>query len=390
MKKSLMALGVSAALLAGPAFAHDADHNTDQIPSLDHVFLIMMENHHYSQIIGNADAPFINQWSQSANLATNYFGVGHPSLTNYLEVVGGSNFGVINDHSPDWHNGACVTNLASGIPADESAAAAICPIAGSGTDAAIPAVDTTNEGTISEPVYNTPIQAAPAIGMTIADQLVAKHKSWKSYQESLPASGPDNVNLSDGIFTNLSPVNQSNIQKLYAVKHNPFVYFANVQANNDPKNGLNNVAGFDGLDGLYADLATGKVPDFSFIAPNQCHDMHGIGNGGAFCADDATTIQMGDASLQSLVTTIKASKAWHQGKNAIVVLWDENDYSSLPNQVVTIVDTNYGVSETQSNQAYNHYSLLKTLEDGFGLPCLNHACDANVQVMADMFQAVHH
>lgn len=392
MKKSIMALSLSAALLAGPAFAdnhNNFNNHNNPVPHLDHVFLIMMENHYYGQIIGNAGAPFINQWAQSANLATNYLAVGHPSLTNYLEVVGGSNFGVINDHSPDWHNGSCVPNLVSGVPSDESSPNGICPIAGSGMDAPIPAVDTSNEGTPGEPIYNAPFPAAPAIGMTIADQLVAKHKSWKSYQESLPASGPDYVNLSDGIYSNLSPVNQSDIQKFYAVKHNPFVYFANVQANTNPNNGFNNIAGFDGLDGLYADLATGNVPNFSFIAPNQCHDMHGISNGGAFCADDSTTIQMGDAALQNLVTTIKGSQAWQQGKNAIVVLWDENDYSSLPNQVVTIVDTNYGVSGVESNQAYNHYSLLKTLEDGFGLPCLNHACDSNVQEMSDMFQAGH-
>ncbi len=42
---------------------------------------------------------------RSANSATNYFAVGHPSLTNYLEVVGGSNFGVQSDNGPDWHNG---------------------------------------------------------------------------------------------------------------------------------------------------------------------------------------------------------------------------------------------------------------------------------------------
>jgi phosphatidylinositol-3-phosphatase len=40
----------------------------------------------------------------------------------------------------------------------------------------------------------------------------------------------------------------------------------------------------------------------------------------------------------------------------------------------------------QSNVRYNHFSLLKTVEAGFKLPCLNHACDSTVAVMADLFQ----
>jgi hypothetical protein len=362
MKKSLIALSISAVLSAGPAFAHSDE---DRTPSLDHVFLIMMENHAYSQVIGNADAPFINQWAQSANLATNYFGVGHPSLTNYLEIVGGSNFGITNDNYPNWHSATPSPTLND-------------PIAGTGTDADTPA---------NIAPFNIDIPAAPYVGETIADQLVAANKSWKSYQESLAPGSSDKVNYSDGIYSNLSAVNQADIPKLYAVKHNPFMYFANVQEGVDPNNSLNNVAGFDGLDGLYADLGTGKVPNLSFIAPNQCHDMHGIGNAGPFCATDATTIQMGDASVQKLVSAIKGSKAWQHGKNAIVIVWDENDFGSDPNKVVAIVDTNYGVHGVKSGNPYSHFSLLKTLEAGFGLPCLNHACDGNVHEMADMFKA---
>ncbi len=51
----------------------------------------------------------------------------------------------------------------------------------------------------------------------------------------------------------------------------------------------------------------------------------------------------------------------------------------------TVVDTNYGFHGVQSSQPYNHFSLLKSLEAGFGLPCLNHACDQNVNVMSDLF-----
>src|SRR5271169_86617 len=109
------------------------------IPHLDHVFVIMMENHGYSEILNNPNAAFINSYASSANLATNYFAVAHPSLTNYLETVGGSNFGVLSDNAPDWHNLNCATNLSTGVPnTDNPASPPICPIVGSGTDAATP------------------------------------------------------------------------------------------------------------------------------------------------------------------------------------------------------------------------------------------------------------
>jgi len=363
MNKTVLTLTLSAALLAGPLSAR-ADHRPEQIPHLDHVFVIMMENHAYAQIIGNANAPFINQYAQSANLATNYFGVGHPSLTNYLETVGGSNFGIENDNYPNWHGALSDPNRNA-------------PLSGTGTDLETPAAIAP---------FNTDIPAAPYVAKTIADQLVERGLSWKTYQESLPASGEiDRVDYSDGSFSNLSAVDQTKVQKLYAVKHNPFAYFANVQEGSDPRISLNNMAGFDGLNGLYADLRAGRVANFSFIAPNQCHDMHSAPGGSALCTADATVVQMGDEAVKQIVTAIKGSKAWKQGRNAIVVTWDENDFGSDPNQVVTIVDTNYGAKGVTSNQPYSHFSLLKTLEASFELPCLNHACDSNVKLMADMF-----
>ena len=189
-----------------------------------------------------------------------------------------------------------------------------------------------------------------------------------------------------------------NVVYLYAVKHNPFAYFAAVQEGTNPALSLKRVVSFEGQKGLYADLKSNSVPSFAFIAPNQCNDMHGRGNGTAFCnydADDNGTqtglnpslILQGDLAVQRVVTAIKASKAWHDSKSAIVVLWDENDYSTrTSNQVVAIVDTNYGVHKTTSSKYYDHYSLTKTLDGAFGLPCLNHACDAGVDVMSDLFQ----
>src|SRR5258708_34153919 len=86
--KKLATLGLVFALLAGPMFA-DEGAVPKGIPQLDHVFMIMMENHAYGQIVDNPSGPFTNKNAKSPNTASNYFAVAHPSRTNYLESVGG-------------------------------------------------------------------------------------------------------------------------------------------------------------------------------------------------------------------------------------------------------------------------------------------------------------
>ncbi len=405
---------LAAAMTASCALAAEGPVPTG-IPHLDHVFVIMMENHGYGQIVNNPNTPFINDLAGLANTATNYFAVAHPSLTNYLEVVGGSNFGVLTDNSPDWHDFACTTNLSSGTAATDSPSSPnICPIAGTGTDAATVAVDTTNETSGPPGVNNIDgtksiAAAANTIGKTIADQLAATGRSWKSYQESLPLVGADTIDYSDGLYTNntdfttITPaqtpaLSTSDVVNLYAVKHNPFAYFRSIQEGDQPGSDLTNVVGFEGANGLYADLSAGSSPTYSFIAPNQCNDQHGRGNAGPFCNYDPNDngtqaglnpalMQLGDAAVKRIVNAIKGSPAWKQGQTAIVVVWDEDDYSVSPttNNVLTIVDTNYGSHGLTSSTFYTHFSLLKSIEAGLGLPCLNHACDSDTSVMSDLF-----
>jgi phosphatidylinositol-3-phosphatase len=426
--KSVVAM-LAAASLVSPAFA-----NEGQVPKgvshLDHVFVIMMENHGYSQIVGNPDAPFINEYTKHVNVGRNYFAVAHPSLTNYLETVGGSNFGVLNDNSPAWHS-SCATNLSTGIasldnstpPNDQD----ICPIWGTGKDAATPAIDYSNETTGPPGDFNIDgtlaiPQSSTIVGKTIADQLFAVGKSWKSYEESLPSNGADFVNNSDGFYTDATDFSSilpgtigSDVVKLYAVKHNPFVYFQSVQeAKPGTGLGLDRVVGFGGPHGLYDDLESGHVPNLSYIVPNQCNDQHGRGSqdkttgrsfgaglAGPGCLSDPNDngtqtglnpalIYQGDLTLRTLVNAIHASPVWRDSdsRSAIVIVWDENDYSTgIPNQVLVTVDTNFGEHGVKSDHFYTHFSLLKSLEAGFHLPCLNHACDTITDVMSDLFAA---
>jgi hypothetical protein len=423
---SALVVGTNLVALTQPAFAQDnsatgtataeGTQTVHGIAHLDHIFLIMMENHAYAQVIGNPNMPFFNKLAKTANLATNYFAVGHPSLTNYLEIVGGSNFGVRNDNPPNWHAASCPP----GQVYLETDSTTICPISGMGTDAETPAIDTTNEqpgqpvidvdGTVGYP-------SAATSGKTIADQLVARGLRWKAYEESLPPTGADKVNSADGLFSNLNLISQSTtpptstyngtltfngtVQGLYAVKHNPFAYFDAVQSGTNPGNSLKNVVGFDRSNGLFEDLASGKLPDLVYIVPNQCNDQHGRGgatagpecdydnsNNGTLTGLNPALMYQGDVALERIVGAIKSSPAWDRGTSAIVIVWDENDYSIAPttNQVALVVDTNRQRPHAyQSSHFYTHFSLLKTMEAGFGLPCLNHACDKDVQVMSDLF-----
>jgi hypothetical protein len=429
---------VVAATFAAKATSQERDKSKG-IPHQDHVFVIVMENHGYQQIINNPNELFLNSLiaTGKVSLAKNYFAIGHPSLTNYLEIVGGSNFGVRSDNAPNWGSSTCTPNIQTGVLNADAVAPPpagvqietnpVCPIAGVGTDGATPAVDAWNE--ITPGVFNflanidgvQSVAAARTVGETIADQLVRVGKNWKSYQESLPLGSIFGVNYSNGTATNLTdfstlaPLTSKSVVQAYAVKHNPFAYFKNVQDGSWEDNSLNNVAGFDGLGGFYADLAAGEVPNFAFVVPNQCNDQHGRGNGDAFCAfdpgllpGDVTTgtqaglnpglIQQGDTTIERLVRGIHASRVWHEGRSAIVIVWDENDYSGVlnapnglfprqnQNTVVLTVETNaHDFQGVSSNTYYTSFSLLKSLEAAFGLPCLNHACDPGVSVMSDLF-----
>jgi phosphatidylinositol-3-phosphatase len=428
---------LAAATIVSPALANN-DADSSKIPHLDHVFVIMMENHGYQQIIGNPNEPYLNSLIQNGkvNFATNYFAVGHPSLTNYLEIVGGSNFGIRSDNSPDWGNTTCQPNIVAktvnadgsnppqGVNLDpDSSLGIICPISGSGTDADTPAVDDWNEippAFLADIDGKKAVHPGPTVGKTIADQLTEVGLSWKAYEESLPLGGAYGVDNSNGTVSNLSdftylPKPLTSYTALYAVKHNPFAYFLNIEQGYQRNNSLNNVVPFDGSGGLYADLATGNLPSFSYIVPNQCDDQHGKGGESAYCAGDPGSnglqyglnpglIQQGDVTIERLVEAIHASPAWKWGKNAIVIVWDENDYSGIDNalpagtlfpsqnqnRVVLTVETNHGKQGVQSGNFYDSFSLLKSIEASFGLPCLNHACDPGVHVMSDLFAGSDH
>ena len=347
MRFKRTAIGVvaiaGAAWLATPGVGSASSQDT--IPHYQHIVEIMMENTSYGTIIGNSQAPNLNALANQYGLATNYFGVTHPSEPNYLTAVGGSFFGVQDDNQF-----YCTPALATSDPN---------------------CAGTTVNHTVD--------------AQSIADQLSAKGMTWKGYFQSLPAIAGPVVKVgpnANGPYTFKYP---SASNALYASKHNPFINFTGTQ---------DALANMVSDTQLATDLASGTLANYSLIVPNQCNDMHGTGGCGA-----TSLITLGDSYVANTVNQVMSSKVWKEGNNAIVITWDEDDFSDQGQlgtgccganpgggHVATIVIRNHGATgHTVDNTAYNHYALLRTMEAAFGLPCLAHACDSVVPTMNPLF-----
>ncbi|HVB46338.1 MAG TPA: alkaline phosphatase family protein [Streptosporangiaceae bacterium] len=232
MRPKWSAVGVmtvaAVAWMAAPGIS-SASNAHSAIPRYQHILEFMLENTSYATIIGNPNAPKLNALADNYGLATNYFGVTHPSEPNYVANIGGSNFGIQDDNAF-----YCTAALASTDP----------HCAGSTVDHTVTA-------------------------QNLGDQLTAAGLTWKGYFQNLPPIPPTGLITSgpnaNGPYTFKFP---SNSDALYASKHNPFLNFTGTQgalANMVPDTQL------------ATDLATGDLPNFSYIVPDQCHDMHGIG-----------------------------------------------------------------------------------------------------------------
>jgi phosphatidylinositol-3-phosphatase len=210
----------------------------------------------------------------------------------------------------------------------------------------------------------------------IVDQVEASGRTWKGYMQSLSlcATKLDN-HCGDA---------------LYERKHNPFVSFTDVQSN------PGRMANVVDLSQLNSDLAAGTVPDYVWISPDQCHDMHGRSTAGACNFGNVQgLISTGDTFLSDTVRAIMSSSAW-TGNSAIFVTWDETDFpfvdvsgccDAVPGggHVVTLVISHSDHAARTSSVSYNHYSLLRTIQDGWRLGCLHFTCDTTkVPAMGDL------
>ncbi|MGY2892149.1 alkaline phosphatase family protein [Deinococcus sp. UYEF24] len=195
-------------------------------------------------------------------------------------------------------------------------------------------------------------------GDSLPLQLSRAGLSWRGYMQALPKAG-----------------SQAPYAGTYGKKHNPFMLSSDLLA--DPAQVMN----VRTLADLGPDLDAGRAPSFSFIVPDVCNDMHGAPE----CRDRAVLDRAGDAFVDSWTKRIMASPSWKAGA-AIVVTFDEGeggDTSGGGGRIATLVVTQDGPRGMVSRAAYNHYSLLRTLEQGFGLPLLRGAKTADQ--MSDLF-----
>jgi len=343
------------------------------LPPVGHVFVIVLENEGYDKTFGTkTEAPYLAQaLPKQGALLTQYFGTGHNSLDNYLAMISGQ------AATPETRDdcGVFADFVQTGTTPDGQAIGRGC-------------------------VY-------PASVKTLADQLSAAHLSWRGYMEDMgndpqreaAACGHAPIGQKDPTQRAEPPSATLPKGDQYAARHDPFVYFHSVL---DGPDCASNVIP---LDRLAADLKSVETtPVFSFITPNLCHDGHDEP-----CKSGETSgLAAVDAFLKHWVPLITAAPAYRKD-GLLIVTFDESDARSVAarpggGELVTFTGASccsqqpgpnlgpfpqreaYGTTEivmqsfggdrigavllspfikpgTVSWTPYNHYALLKSVED---------------------------
>jgi acid phosphatase len=265
------------------------------------VFTIVMENHDATQILGSAQAPYINQLAAGNAVAAGYHdSYVHPSEPNYIWMVAGQNFGILNDSDPN----------------------------------------------ASDVITST---------SHLADQIETAGLTWRSYQENMG-----------------SPCGLTS-HGTYAVKHNPFAFFADINGWNGStfaptSRCTDHIVDYSQFD---VDLQSGNLPNYVFITPDMIHDMHD------------GTIAQGDAWLAAEVPKILASPQFKNG-GVLFLTWDEGSgHGDAPPFIAISPNAKPGFV---SHVDYDTSSFLKTVQQMLGLetlPCGDPAL--TVAAMDDLF-----
>ena len=351
-----------------------AQANDDIVHRVKHVFVIVLENEGYDVTFGpNSKAPYLSQTLTSQGvLLSQYYGTGHVSLDNYIAMISGQ------AATPQTRNDCQVYAdfVQTGLTSDGQAIGIGC-------------------------VY-------PAGIKTLPDQLDAVGKTWKGYMGDMgndatreaAACGHPVLNSADHTQIAEAPSASVPLGDQYASRHDPFVYFHSII---DSPGCASRVVNLNVLpNDLKSEFTT---PNFVFITPNLCDDGHD---------SPCVTGQPGglvsaDAFLQKWIPLIEASPAY-QHDGLIVINFDEGGLSEQitssgvsivapglfccneqpgPNlaafpqttnitSTITLTFDNYGGDRTGavllsqflkpgtvSETPFNHYSLLKSLEDIF-------------------------
>jgi hypothetical protein len=265
------------------------------MPRFSRVVIIVLENKEYEVIIGSDRAPYLNSLANTYALATQFHGVTHPSLPNYIAMTSGGTNG-ITSNCTNCHTSA--TNIVT--------------------------------------------------------QMERAGISWKGYMEGIPGPCSDVAESSDG---------------LYAKKHNPFMYYDDIR--NNPSR-CNKVVPLTHLD---TDIQNGTLPQFVWVTPNMCHDMHDC------------RVSEGDAWMSKFVPKLLDTLG---PRGVLFVTFDEGNTNAgcctyaAGGRIATIIAGPAARTHTSSSVRMSLYSLLRTIEDSWRLGRLGHAgcsCTADMRTL---------
>ena len=179
----------------------------------------------------------------------------------------------------------------------------------------------------------------------LADQLEAGGKTWNVFAQDYPG----------GCFAAATHAGNGGgigAAGTYARKHNPAISFTDIASDPARCARIVDLSQFDPA-----------ASDFSLIVPNECNDMH------------SCSVSIGDAFLQSFVPRITSDAAF--AKSVLFITTDEGTSDTGGGgRVATVVVSPLVSAGFTSATPYDHYSLLRTIEDSWNLGCLGQACSA--------------
>ena len=342
-------------------------------PPIGHVWVIVLENTSYAESFGpDSKAPYFSRdLPAQGALLTQYHGVTHFSLGNYIAMLSGQ-------PSNAQTQADCLnyTNFQGGVDVGDGV------LAGNGC------------------VY-------PAQTRTLADQLRARGLSNRGYMQDMdngPGTGSGNDTCRHPALEGADGTQSAKVGDQYATRHNPYMYFHS-QIDDQARCDEENVD----LDLLPADLArVESTPTFSFITPNLCDDGHDEPS----CVDGRPGgLVAADAFLQRTIPGIMASPAF-QKDGLILLTFDEAEASGTladstsccaqpagPNtpspggvlnpgpgggRIGAIALSRFIAPGTTSTVPYNHYSFLRSMEETFGIDeHLGYANQLNLATFGD-------
>jgi len=182
---------------------------------------------------------------------------------------------------------------------------------------------------------------------SLFDQIEAAGRTWRVYAQGYPGSC-STVASTDAVGDGPGRAGD------YARKHNPAISFTAISRNPARCAGISGLAGFDPA-----------AADFEMIVPNQINDMH------------SASVRTGDDFLATFLPSILGSAAFAAGSLLIVTFDEGGSNDGGGGHIATLVATPSMAAGTRFDAAATHYSVLRTIEDAWGMPSLGAAAHAS-------------